>query len=155
IEGVLSETDTLRISEKQKAIYHVAKAQLFDAKGIHEISFKYDLKPKKKYLSLGMLHEAMLVNYQLAYSVIGIVPNVYLDEMENYLKKHDDKKIESCYYFINAYEQVQREDYNKALEFLTTSYKAAEANADSLYLYKVSTFIGLLYSQIFRSEEHT
>lgn len=149
IEGILSETDTLRISEKQKAIYHFAKAQLLDAKGLHEISFKYYLKAKKKYLSLGMLHEAMLVNYQLAYSVIGIVPNVYLDEMENYLKKHDDKKIESCYYFIKAYEQVQREDYNKALEFITTSYKAAEANADSLYLYKVSTFIGLLYSQIF------
>src|SRR5690606_7132765 len=75
--------------------------------------------------------------------------NVYLDEMENYLKKHDAKNIETCYYFIKAYEQVKREDYNKALEFITTSYKAAEANADSLYLYKVSTFIGLLYSQIF------
>jgi signal transduction histidine kinase len=149
IGTILSKTDTLKISEKQKAGYHFAKAQVLDANGLHELSFRYYLKAKKKYLSLGMLHEAMLVNYQLAYSIVGTVPNVYLDEMEGYIKKHDDEKIKACYYFVRAYEKVQQQEYNTALDLIHRSYEAAEARADSLYLYKVSTFIGLLYSQIF------
>jgi hypothetical protein len=66
IGTILSKTDTLKISEKQKAGYHFAKAQVLDANGLHELSFRYYLKAKKKYLSLGMLHEAMLVQSRMS-----------------------------------------------------------------------------------------
>lgn len=149
VEKILSETDTLKLSEKQKADYYFAKARLLDSKGIHDISFQYFLKAKQKYLSEAMTEEVMMANFELAFTILGSESNNYLSEMQEYLKKHDNKKIASRFYFLKAYEKVVSEEYDKALEFIGLANEATEASADSLYMYSVNSFTGLLYSQIF------
>src|SRR5690606_14299796 len=102
VEKILSKTDTLKLSETQKADYYFAKAQVLDVKGVHDISFKYYLNARKKYLVAGEMEKAMLVTYQLAFAVVGDDPNIYLQEMESYLKKHDNNKIASRFYYLKA-----------------------------------------------------
>lgn len=148
VEKVLSKMDTLTLSETQKADYYYAKAKVLDIKGVHDISFKYYLNARKKYLSVGKLEEAMLVCYQLAFAVVGDDPNIYLQEMESYLKKHDNNKIASRFYYLKAYEKIIFQENDKALELCNLAHKAIVATTDSLYMYKVNSFIGLIYSQI-------
>lgn len=148
VEKILSKTDTLKLSETQKADYYFAKAQVLDVKGVHDISFKYYLNARKKYLAAGEMEKAMLVTYQLAFAVVGDDPNIYLQEMEGYLKKHDNNKIASRFYYLKAYEKIIFQENEKALELCNLAHKAIVATTDSLYMYKVNSFIGLIYSQI-------
>jgi signal transduction histidine kinase len=148
VEKILSKTDTLKLSETQKADYYFAKAQVLDVKGVHDISFKYYLNARKKYLVAGEMEKAMLVTYQLAFAVVGDDPNIYLQEMESYLKKHDNNKIASRFYYLKAYEKIIFQENDKALELCNLAHKAIVATTDSLYMYKVNSFIGLIYSQI-------
>src|SRR5690606_8788025 len=71
-----------------------------------------------------------------------------LEEMQEYLKKHDNRKIAIRFYYLKAYEKVISGDYDKALEFAGLANKANVETTDSLYMYKVNSFIGLIYSQI-------
>lgn len=148
VEKLLSKMDTLKLSEVQKADYYSAKAKVLDIKGVHDISFKYYLKAKKKYLAAGKMEEAMMISYQLAFSLMGDDPNIYLQEIEDYLKKHDNKKIASRFYYLKAYENILVQENEKALELCNLAHEATVATGDSLYMYKVNSFIGLIYSQI-------
>lgn len=148
VEKLLSKMDTLKLSEVQKADYYSAKAKVLDIKGVHDISFKYYLKAKKKYLAAGKMEEAMMISYQLAFSLMGDDPNIYLQEIEDYLKKHDNKKIASRFYYLKAYENILVQENEKALELCNQAHEATVATGDSLYMYKVNSFIGLIYSQI-------
>jgi signal transduction histidine kinase len=148
VEKVLSKMDTLTLSETQKADYYYAKAKVLDIKGVHDISFKYYLNARKKYLSVGKLEEAMLVCYQLAFAIIGDDPNIYIQEMEDYLKKNHNNKIASRFYYLKAYENILIQENEKALEMCNLANEATVATRDSLYMHKVNSFIGLIYSQI-------
>src|SRR5690606_33648684 len=148
VEKILSKTDTLKLSDTQKADYYYAKAKVLDIKGVHDISFKYYLKARKKYLLAGKKEEAMLVCYQLAFAVVGDDPNIYLQEMEDYLKKNHNNKIASRFYYLKAYEKIIFQENEKALELCNLAHDAIGATTDSLYMYKVNSFIGLIYSQI-------
>src|SRR5690606_26455522 len=138
VEKILSKTDTLKLSDTQKADYYYAKAKVLDIKGVHDISFKYYLKARKKYLAAGEMEKAMLVTYQLAFAVVGDDPNNYLQEMEDYLNKNHNTKVASRFYYLKAYEKIIFQEKEKALELCNLAHDAIGATTDSLYMYKVN-----------------
>ncbi len=148
VEKILSQTDTLNLTTKQKADYYFAKAQILDIKSVQDIAFLYYLRAKQNYLSESLQENAMLTNYQMAFSTLGSESNIYLDEIEEYLKNHDNNKILARFYFLKAYENTFHQDFDKTLEFLNLAYEASKANADSLYMHKASSFIGIVHSQM-------
>lgn len=146
-EKIIAQTDTLQLSIKQKAEYYHAKAQILDSKNSQDFAFGYYLKAKQKYLTENMKEDAMMMNYQMAFSVMGSDPNIYLEEIEDYLKNHDNKKLLARFYFLKGYEATLQEDLNKAIDYLDQTHEILSGSQDSLYMYKANSLIGLIYSQ--------
>lgn len=148
VEKALSQIDTINLTTKQKGDYYFTRAQILDIKNIQDIAFRYYLQAKQKYLSEALLENAMLTNYQMAFSTLGSNSNIYLNEIEEFLSQHKNTKILARFYFLKAYEATFVKDYKTSLEFLSRGYETSKTNADSLYMHKINSFIGLLHSQI-------